>query len=49
MESRRMVLMNISAGKECRCKYENGLVTQGRKERVGQIERVALAYIHYYM
>ena len=26
-----------------------GLWTQRGKERVGQIERVALTYIHYYM
>ena len=47
MKSRKMVLMNLSAGQQ-EMQTENRLVDTG-KERVGQIERVAMKPIHYHM
>ena len=41
MESRKMVLMNLSAGKEWRRRKRMDLRTQQGKERVGQMEKVA--------
>ena len=45
MESRKVVLINLR-GKNRNADAENRLWTLQGKERVGQIERVALAYIH---
>ena len=45
MESRKMVLMNLFAGKKWRCRHRDR--TQYGKEKVGQTEKVASAYIHY--
>ena len=47
MKSRKMVLLNLSAGQQ-EMQTENRLVDTG-KERVGQIERVAMKPIHYHM
>ena len=46
MESRKMVLMNIFSGQDRDSELEKGLWTQWGKERMGQIERVALFYIY---
>ena len=47
MESRKMVLMNLFVGLELETQMERmDLWIQQGKERVGQIERVALTYIH---
>ena len=46
MESRKMVLMNLSARQQWRCRQRRDLSTQWGKERVGQIERVALKHMH---
>ena len=48
MESRKMVLMNLSAGKEWRRRKRLDLWTQHGKERVGRMEKVAPTYIHYH-
>ena len=50
MQSRKLVLMNLLAGKvwRHRCREQN-LWTQQEKERVGQTEKVALTYIHYHV
>ena len=45
MESRKIVLMNLFSGEECRPE----LWIEWRKERVGQIERVALKQIDYHV
>ena len=42
MEFRKIVLMNLRTGKKWRCRQRMGLWTQQGKERMGQIERVAL-------
>ena len=39
--------MNLLAGQEYRCRCRGQLWTQQGKERVGQVERVALQYIDY--
>ena len=44
-----MVLMNLSAGQEWRLKIQKRLVDTAGKKRVGQIEGVALKYIHYHV
>ena len=49
MESRKIVLMNLFAGQQWRCRhreqtYGHGRV--GRKERVGLTERVAWKHIY---
>ena len=49
MESRKMVLMNLFAGQQWRCRnreqtYGQGVVG-GRKKRVGRMERVAWRYM----
>ena len=50
MESRKMVLMNLFVGLELETQMERmDLWIQQGKERVGQIERVALTYIHYHV
>ena len=41
MESRKMILMNLFAGKEWRHRCEMDLWTQWGKERVGRMEKVA--------
>ena len=47
MESRKMILMNLSSGKEWTCRYREWTCRQSGKERVGQMEKVAQTYIHY--
>ena len=50
MESRKMVLMILFVGLELETQMERmDLWIQQGKERVGQIERVALTYIHYHV
>ena len=50
MESRKMILMNLFAEKECKTQIQRtDLWTQRGKVRVGQIEKVALTYIHYHV
>ena len=44
-----MVLKNLFAGQQWRCRHRTGLWTQWRKERAGRIERGALKHMHYYM
>ena len=48
-ESRKMVLMKLFSGKEGRRRHreQTGEHSRGR-ERVGQIEKIALTYIHYH-
>ena len=41
MESRKMILMNLFAGKEWRHRCKMDLWTQWGKERVGRMEKVA--------
>ena len=49
MESRKMLLMNLFSGQEKRYRHrERTCGHSGGKERVGQIERRALTYIHYH-
>ena len=48
VESRRMVLVNLSAGQERRHRQRKDLWTQG-VEMVGPMERVALTYMHYHL
>ena len=43
----KMVLMNLFAGKEWRCRYKEW--THRGKEREGRTEKVALTYIHHYV
>ena len=45
MESRKMVLMNLSAGQQRRCRQRQ----QTCGHRVGRTERVALKHVHYHM
>ena len=48
MESRKMILMNLFAEKECKTQIQRtDLWTQREKERMEQIEKVALTYTHY--
>ena len=50
MESGKMVLMNLLAGQQWRHREQTyGHGGQGRKERMGQMERVAWKHIHEYM
>ena len=49
MESRKMILMNLSVGSSGNTDIQNRLTNPGvgsRKERVGQMERVAWKHIH---
>ena len=49
MESRKMILMNLFVGSSGNTDIQNRLTNQGvgsRKERVGQMERVAWKHIH---
>ena len=49
--SRKMVLMNLFAGQQWRCRHKEQTYGHGgdREERVGQMERVAWKHIHYHM
>ena len=51
MESRRMVLMLLSAGQQWRYRHREQTYghSEGGTERVGQMERVEWKHIHYYM
>ena len=49
MESRKMVLMNLFAGRHGDADVENRLWTQWGKERLGRIERVAWRRVPYHM
>ena len=49
MKSREMILMSLSGAGIERQKQRTDLWTQWGKERLGQTERAALKYIHYYM
>ena len=44
----KILLMDLFAGKEMRCRHKNKL-TDTVGVQVGQIEKVALTYIHYNM
>ena len=44
-----MVVMNLFTGRNRDADIENRLWTQWEKERVGQIERIALKHIHYHV
>ena len=47
MESRKIVLMNLFAGQEQRCRCtEQTVDTTGEEKKAGWIEGVALTYIH---
>ena len=47
MESSKMVLMNLFAGKDWRFRYrEMDLWAQWGKERAGQMEKAASRYTH---
>ena len=46
--SRKMVLMNLLAGKEWRGRYREWTCGQCGRERVGQMEKVASTHIHYH-
>ena len=48
-KSKKMVLMNLIVGKEWRHRYRKWTCEQCRKERVGQMEKVASTYIHYHV
>ena len=41
--------MNLSVGQEQRCRQRTDLWTKWGKERVGQIEKVALRHIQYHV
>ena len=49
MESRKTVLMKLSAGEEWRCRCRDRTCGHSAEERVGCTERVAWAYTHYYV
>ena len=50
MESRKMVLMNLSAGQQWKHRHRESTCRHGAgKERVGQIKRLASKHIHYHM
>ena len=54
MESRKMVLMNLFAGEQWRCRHENRLMGLGRgggRREWGQwrMERAAWKHTHYRM
>ena len=49
MASRKMVQMNLFARQEKRRRHRERTCGHGGKGRVGQIERVALTYIHYHV
>ena len=50
MGSRKLVLMNLFAGQEERCRRrEKGLRDTRGSGRVGRVERVALTCIHYHV
>ena len=44
-----MVLMNLFAGQQWRCRHKVRLVDTVGKERVGRIERAAWKHMHYHM
>ena len=46
-ESKKMLLLNLIAGKEWRHRYRKWTCGQWRKDRVGQMEKVASTYTHY--
>ena len=46
MESRKIVLINLFAGKEWRHRHRELICGHSGGERVGRIERVALIYTH---
>ena len=48
MESRKMVMMNLFARQQWRCR-ENGLVHRWGKETVGWMEKVAKKHVYYHM
>ena len=48
MESGKIVLMNLSAGKERRHKQREWSCGHSKGKRVGQIEKVTLTYIEHY-
>lgn len=49
MKSRKIVLVNLFAERKGDAGIENGLVDMMGKERVEQIEKIALRYIHYHV
>lgn len=46
MESRKMLLMNLSSGRNRKAGVENRLEGTKEEGEVGQIERVAWTYMH---
>ena len=49
MESRKMVLMNLSTGQQQRCRQREQTCTQSGRKKAERFERVALKHIHYQM
>ena len=50
MESRKMILMNLFAEKECKTQIQRtDLWTQWEKERVRRMEKVTSIYTHYHV
>ena len=47
MESRKMVLMNLSVGQQWRGSHREQACGHRGQKRVGQMERVAPKHIHY--
>ena len=48
MEPRKMVLMNLSAGLEQRCRHREQICGDGRERREWK-ERVTLKHMHYHV
>ena len=46
MQSRKMVLMNLFAGQQWRCRQRRKICGHWGKERVGRIERVEWKHIY---
>jgi len=50
MESRKMLLMNLFAGQQWRCRHRKQICGHGGgEERVGGMEKVTWEHIHYHM
>ena len=49
MKSRKIVLVKLFAERKGDAGIENGLVDMMGKERVEQIEKIVLRYIHYHV
>ena len=49
MDSRKMVLMDLLAGQQWRCRHRGDSWTQRRRERLGRTERAAWKYTLYHV